>query len=81
MFHANGFLANVQQSGPRGGDKVFSLNWMMPMLTRQFGRQTVTFRTMLSLEPATVTKRQYPLLFPNRRIGLWIVDHQWSAPA
>src|SRR5262245_39304440 len=26
MFHANGFLTNVQQSGPRGGDKVFSLN-------------------------------------------------------
>src|SRR5262245_49796764 len=24
MFHANGFLVDVQQSGPRGGDKLFS---------------------------------------------------------
>src|SRR5215510_9822061 len=63
MFHANAFLADIQQSGPRGRDRLFSTNWLMPMVTRQFGRQTVTFRTMLSLEPATIARRQYPLLF------------------
>src|SRR5690349_18749803 len=62
MFHANAFLSDIQQSGPRGGDKLFSTNWLMPMMTRQFGRQTLTFRTMLSLEPATITKKMYPLL-------------------
>src|SRR6476469_4245664 len=57
MFHANAFISDIRQTGPRGGDKLFSTNWFMPMLTRQFGRQTLTFRTMLSLEPATITKR------------------------
>src|SRR5690348_6407668 len=55
LFHANGFLLDTQQSGPRGADKLYSINWFMPMLSRDFGRQSVTFRTMLSLEPATVT--------------------------
>src|SRR5262249_36072965 len=54
MFHANAFVVDAQQSGARGGDKLFSTNWLMPMLSRDFGRQTVTIRTMLSLEPATV---------------------------
>ena len=53
----------LQQSGPRGSDKVFSTNWVMPMAQRQLGPGTLTLRTMLSLEPATVTKRFYPELF------------------
>jgi len=65
MFHANAFLVDIQQTGPRGADKFFSANWLMPMLTRQFGRQNLTLRTMLSLEPATVTNRSYPLLFQS----------------
>src|SRR4051812_37347999 len=63
MFHANAFIVDTQQSGPRGKDEFFSINTFMPMLSRDFGRNTVTFRTMLSLEPATVTKRRYPELF------------------
>jgi hypothetical protein len=63
MFHGTGFLSALQQSGPRGYDKVFSTNWFMPMAQRQIGRGELTLRTMLSLEPATVTKRFYPLLF------------------
>jgi len=35
----------------------------MPMAQREMGRGVFTVRTMLSLEPATVTKRRYPLLF------------------
>jgi len=63
MFHGEAFLSAAQQSGPRGDDKVFSTNWFMPMAQRQIGRGRLTFRTMLSLEPATVTHRFYPLLF------------------
>lgn len=63
MFHGTAFLSALQQSGPRGYDKVFSTNWFMPMAQRQIGRGELTFRTMISLEPATVTQRFYPLLF------------------
>ena len=78
MFHANAFLVYTQQTGPRRGDKLFSVNWLMPMVTRNFGRQTVTLRTMLSLEPATITKRRYPELFQTGETayGLPIVDGQ-----
>ena len=63
MFHGEAFLSALQQSGPRGYDKVFSTNWFMPMVQRQIGRGEITLRTMISLEPATVTQRFYPLLF------------------
>src|SRR5579864_8661984 len=63
MFHGEAFLSALQQSGPRGYDKLFSTNWFMPMVQRQIGRGELTFRTMFSLEPATVTQRFYPLLF------------------
>lgn len=63
MFHANVFLSDTQQSGPRGGDKLFSTNWFMPMAQRKWGRGQLTVRAMLSLEPATVTGERYPLLF------------------
>jgi hypothetical protein len=78
MFHANAFLVDVQQSGPRGRDKLFSTNWAMPMFARTFGSNTVTIRTMFSLEPATVTDRRYPLLFQTGEsaFGRSIVDAQ-----
>ena len=78
MFHGNAFVVETQESGPRGGDKFFSVNWFMPMISRDFGRQTVTLRTMLSLEPATVTKRRYTELFQTGETayGLPIVDGQ-----
>ncbi len=78
MFHANAFVADTQQSGSRGGDKAFSTNWFMPMLARKAGASTISFRTMLSLEPATVTQRRYPLLFQTGETayGREIVDGQ-----
>jgi hypothetical protein len=78
MFHANAFLAGIQQSGSRGGDKLFSANWLMVSGTRQFGRQSLTLRSMLSFEPATITRRQYPLLFQTGETayGLSIVNGQ-----
>jgi len=63
MLHGNGFVAEMQQTSPRGGDKLFSTNWVMPMVQRSWGPGQLTLRTMLSPEPATVTDRQYPLLF------------------
>ncbi|MBZ5490816.1 MAG: hypothetical protein LAO76_07780 [Acidobacteriia bacterium] len=63
MFHGAAFLSALQQSGARGYDKIFSTGWFMPMAQRQIGRGELTLRTMLSLEPATVTQRFYPLLF------------------
>jgi hypothetical protein len=78
MLHANGFFVDIQQNGPRGSDKLFSSNWIMPMLHRQFGRQGVAFRTMFSLEPATITRRQYPLLFQTGETayGVSVVNGQ-----
>jgi hypothetical protein len=63
MFHSNVFITDTQQSSPRGGDKFFSTNWFMPMAERELGPGQLTLRAMFSLEPATITGRQYPLLF------------------
>src|SRR5207237_3256204 len=63
MFHANVFVLDEQQSSPRGGDKFSSTSWLMPMSQRKLGPGVFTTRVMLSLEPATVTGRRYPLLF------------------
>lgn len=63
MFHANAFVIDTQQSSPRGKDKFFSTNWFMPMAQRVWGPGQLTLRAMFSLEPATITGRQYPLLF------------------
>jgi len=63
MFHANVFVTDIQQSGPRGGDKFFSTSWFMPMAERELGPGQLTVRAMFSLEPATVSGRRYPLLF------------------
>lgn len=78
MFHANAFIVDTQQRGPRGADKLYSTNWFMPMLARQSGAHSFTFRPMLSLEPATITKRKYPELFQTGEtsFGKPIVDAQ-----
>jgi hypothetical protein len=78
MFHGEAFLNDIQQSGPRGADKLFSTNWLMPMAQRKLGNGTLTLRTMLSLEPATISERRYPELFQQGEtaFGLPIVDGQ-----
>lgn len=78
MVHGEGFFADIQQSGPRGADKLFSTNWLMPMAQRQIGNGKLTLRTMLSLEPATISDRRYPELFQEGETayGLPIVDGQ-----
>lgn len=78
MFHGEAFLNVLQQSGPRGSDKTFSTNWLMPMAQHPLGPGTLTVRTMLSFEPGTVTKRYYPELFQQGEtaFGRPIVDGQ-----
>lgn len=78
MFHANAFVVDQQQTSPRGGDKLFSINWFMPMAQRELGPGQLTLRAMLSLEPATITGERYPLLFQQGETayGKPIVDGQ-----
>jgi hypothetical protein len=65
MLHGVAFAVHTNQSGLRGRDKFFAPNWFMPMASRRLGPGTLTLRTMLSLDPATVTKGRYPLLFQS----------------
>jgi len=79
MSHGYALLNAIQQTGPRGGDKVFSTNHLMFIGQREFGgKSTFLFRSMFSLEPATVTDRRYPLLFQTGEaaFGRPIVDGQ-----
>ena len=78
MLHGEGFLNDIQQSGPRGGDKLFSTNWLMAMAQRHLTHGVLTLRTMASLEPAAVTGRLYPELFQQGEtaFGRAIVDGQ-----
>ena len=81
MLHGDAFVADIQQRAEngRGGDKLFSTNWVMPMAQHKVGgRGTLTLRTMLSLEPGTVTGRRYPELFQQGETayGMAIVDGQ-----
>ncbi len=78
MFHGEAFLNALQQSGPRGSDKVFSTSWLMPMAQQQLGPGTLTVRTMLSLDPGSVTHRYYPEVFQQGEtaFGRPIVDGQ-----
>lgn len=81
MLHANVFVTNTQQqaNSPRNRDAFFSTNWAMPMAQRPVGENALlTIRSMFSLEPATVTNRNYPLLFQQGEtaFGAPIVDGQ-----
>lgn len=72
------FIVDTQQSGPRGGDKFYSVNWGMLGAVHKLGRGSFMLRSMLSLEPATVTDRRYPLLFQTGETayGAPLVDAQ-----
>jgi len=78
MYMGQAFVMDTQQSGPRGGDKFFSANWGMASAQHSVGKGQVMFDGMLSLEPATVTNRSYPLLFQTGETayGKPLVDAQ-----
>jgi hypothetical protein len=73
-----GFLVDTQQSGPRGGDKLYSTNWIMGSASHPLAGGSLLLETMLSLEPATVTDRRYPELFQTGETayGVPLVDAQ-----
>jgi hypothetical protein len=78
-FMGDGFVVETQQSGPRGGDKLYSTNWFMGTAEHRAGANgAFQLDLMLSLEPATVTGRRYPLLFQTGEtaFGQPIVDGQ-----
>jgi hypothetical protein len=62
MAHGFVFAQYDKQSAERGDDQFGSLNWTMLMATHDFAGGRFQARTMLSLDPLTVTRRGYPLL-------------------
>jgi hypothetical protein len=78
MFHGVVFLTEIQQTGPRGADKFASMNWFMGEASHPLGGGTFSVRSMVSLDPATVTGRRYPELFQTGETayGKPIVDGQ-----
>src|SRR5881409_3084312 len=65
MWHGFGFVQYDKQGGPRGADQFGSLNWAMLMASRDLLGGRFQARTMLSLDPATVSNRGYPLLLQS----------------
>ena len=78
MLHGFGFVQYDKQGGPRGADQFGSLNWAMLMASRDLLGGRFQARTMLSLDPATVTNRGYPLLLQSGETyrGQPLVDRQ-----
>lgn len=62
MLHGFVFAQYDRQQGARGDEQFGSLNWAMLMASRSAGGGVFQGRTMLSLDPWTVTARGYPLL-------------------
>ena len=67
MLHGFVFGEYDRQSGARGQSQGGSLNWGMFMASHELAGGRFQARTMLSLDPWTVTPHGYPLLSANRR--------------
>jgi hypothetical protein len=78
IWMGQAFVVATQQSGPRGVDRIQSANWGMLAAARNLGRGNLMLRGMVSLDPLTVTGKQYPLLFQSGETanGKPIVDGQ-----
>jgi len=78
MLHGLAFITDIQQTGPRGADKFASMNWFMGQASHPLGGGTFMVRSMLSLDPATITGERYPELFQTGETayGKPIVDGQ-----
>src|SRR5262249_52899206 len=62
MLHGFVFGQYNDQGGPRGDSQFGSLNWGMFMASHELAGGRLQARTMLSLDPGTVSARGYPLL-------------------
>ncbi len=78
MLMGQSFVVDTQQQSPRGGDKLYSTNWVMGSAGHSLAGGNLLFETMLSLEPATITGERYPELFQTGETayGRPIVDGQ-----
>jgi len=78
MLHGFVFAQENVQLGPRGSSQFGALNWGMFMASRALAGGRFQARTMLSLDPATVTPRGYPLLLQSGESyqGLGLHDRQ-----
>jgi hypothetical protein len=79
MFMGLAYIVDTQQSGPRGGDKLYSPNWFMASAEHRAGAKgAFQVDLMLSLDPATITGERYPLLFQTGETayGRALVDAQ-----
>jgi hypothetical protein len=65
MVHGFVFGQYDKQDGPRGGSQTGSLNWGMFMASHELAGGRFQARTMLSLDPWTITPRGYPLLLQS----------------
>ena len=65
MAHGFAFVQYDEQSGERGDDQFGSLNWLMLMATHDARGGRFQARTMVSLDPLTVSNRGYPLLLQS----------------
>ncbi len=63
MVHGLATLVWDDQGGRRGDEELISTNMLMGSISRKLGPGSITLRSMLSLEPATVGDDGYPLLF------------------
>jgi hypothetical protein len=61
-LHGFAFVQYDKQGGPRGDTQLGSLSWGMLMATHDLAGGKLQLRAMLSLDPAGVTSRGYPLL-------------------
>ena len=64
MAHGTFFAVQDWQAKP-AGDAGFGIGWGMGMARRDWDRDRLEFRLMLSPEPFTVPRRGYPLLLQN----------------
>lgn len=64
LFMMHGYLMAIydHQGGPKGGQKFFSENMFMFTAQKDVGHGTFGLRNMISLEPATIGCKGYPLL-------------------
>ena len=69
MLHGMATAIYDDQAGARGGQQVFSTNMVMGMAQRPWGPGTFGARTMLTLEPATIGRKGYPLLLQTGETG------------
>jgi len=78
MLHGFAFGQYNWQGGTRGASQAGSLNWIMFMASHELFGGRVQPRTMLSLDPWTVTPRGYPLLLQTGESfhGEPLHDHQ-----